>query len=113
METENSGVEIAENKATTLSGHDSEVFICAWNPKQDLLASGSGDSTARIWNLTTANPEGIGFWFWIYFFSVFLFSSGFFFLLDFFFLFWIFFLASGSGDSTARIWNLTIANPEG
>ena len=35
-----------------MQGHDSEVFICAWNPKQDLLASGSGDSTARIWNLT-------------------------------------------------------------
>jgi hypothetical protein len=29
-----------------------KVFICAWNPKQDLLASGSGDSTARIWNMT-------------------------------------------------------------
>ncbi|CAF4919661.1 unnamed protein product [Rotaria socialis] len=28
-----------------------EVFICAWNLTHDLLASGSGDSTARIWNL--------------------------------------------------------------
>ena len=28
------------------------VFICAWNPKKDLLASGSGDCTARIWDLT-------------------------------------------------------------
>ena len=35
----------------TLRGHDSEVFICAWAPNADLLASGSGDSTARIWNL--------------------------------------------------------------
>ena len=47
--------EISAEKSTVLKGHDSEVFICAWNPKQDLLASGSGDSTARIWNL--ANPQ--------------------------------------------------------
>lgn len=46
------GVEIPANKATVLRGHESEVFICAWNPCNDRLASGSGDSTARIWNLT-------------------------------------------------------------
>jgi len=46
-----STIEIPVEKSTVLKGHDSEVFICAWNPKQDLLASGSGDSTARIWNL--------------------------------------------------------------
>ena len=46
MEIEH-GVEIPVEKARVLKGHDSEVFICAWNPKQDLLASGSGDSTAR------------------------------------------------------------------
>jgi transducin (beta)-like 1 len=45
------GIEIPSSKATVLRGHDSEVFICAWNPKNDLLASGSGDSTARIWNM--------------------------------------------------------------
>jgi len=39
---------------TTLAGHTSEVFICAWNPTSLLLASGSGDSTARIWRV----PEG-------------------------------------------------------
>lgn len=44
-------IELVLNKSTVLRGHDSEVFICAWNPTQDLLASGSGDSTARIWNL--------------------------------------------------------------
>lgn len=48
---EETGVEIPASKATVLRGHESEVFICAWNPTMDLLASGSGDSTARIWNM--------------------------------------------------------------
>ncbi|KAL4220630.1 Transducin (beta)-like 1 X-linked receptor 1 [Mactra antiquata] len=50
MEVDGS-VEIPSNKSTVLRGHESEVFICAWNPVNDLLASGSGDSTARIWNM--------------------------------------------------------------
>lgn len=47
-----SAVEIPASKATKLRGHESEVFICAWNPTTDLLASGSGDSTARIWDMS-------------------------------------------------------------
>lgn len=39
MEVE-SGVEIPASKATVLRGHELEVFSCAWNPCQDLLASG-------------------------------------------------------------------------
>jgi len=33
-------IEIPSSKATVLRGHESEVFICAWNPINDLLASG-------------------------------------------------------------------------
>uniref|UniRef100_A0A671Q295 F-box-like/WD repeat-containing protein TBL1XR1-B n=1 Tax=Sinocyclocheilus anshuiensis TaxID=1608454 RepID=A0A671Q295_9TELE len=51
-------VEIPQNKAMVLRGHESEVFICAWNPVTDLLASGSGDSTARIWNLIENSSSG-------------------------------------------------------
>eukprot|EP00172_Hildenbrandia_rubra_P002871 Plantae.Rhodophyta-Hildenbrandia_rubra.ctg4067.p1 GENE.Plantae.Rhodophyta-Hildenbrandia_rubra.ctg4067~~Plantae.Rhodophyta-Hildenbrandia_rubra.ctg4067.p1 ORF type:complete len:471 (-),score=61.77 Plantae.Rhodophyta-Hildenbrandia_rubra.ctg4067:3041-4279(-) len=32
-----------------LQGHTSEVFVCAWNPRSSVLATGSGDSTVRLW----------------------------------------------------------------
>ncbi|VDL95062.1 unnamed protein product [Schistocephalus solidus] len=52
---------IPQDRITVLRGHNSEVFICAWNPRCDMLASGSGDSTARIWNLekSPSNPSRI------------------------------------------------------
>lgn len=52
QDNNNSNIEIPSSRATVLRGHESEVFICAWNPASDLLASGSGDSTARIWNMS-------------------------------------------------------------
>lgn len=34
-------LEVKENQVTILEGHTSEVFICAWNPKNPfMLASG-------------------------------------------------------------------------
>lgn len=52
VQLENRPYEISRDKVRYLKGHESEVFICTWNPKNDLIASGSGDSTARIWDAT-------------------------------------------------------------
>ncbi|EDO40932.1 predicted protein [Nematostella vectensis] len=49
--------DIANQKALVLKGHQSEVFVCSWNPTQDILASGSGDGTARLWPMT---DSGLG-----------------------------------------------------
>ncbi|KAB1200294.1 F-box-like/WD repeat-containing protein TBL1XR1, partial [Morella rubra] len=43
--------EIPSSEVTILEGHSSEVCACAWSPTGSLLASGSGDSTARIWTI--------------------------------------------------------------
>ena len=40
VDLNHSDITVSLNKSTVLRGHDSEVFICAWNPVQDLLASG-------------------------------------------------------------------------
>ncbi|MCL7045260.1 hypothetical protein MKW94_018555 [Papaver nudicaule] len=48
-------VEIPSSDVTILEGHASEVFACAWSPAGSVLASGSGDSTARIWEI----PDGL------------------------------------------------------
>jgi transducin (beta)-like 1 len=44
----------ADDGVTPLAGHTSEVFVCSWSPTSLQLASGSGDSTARLWRL----PDG-------------------------------------------------------
>lgn len=46
--------EFPSSDVTILEGHTSEVFNCSWSPAGSLLASGSGDSTARIWTI----PDG-------------------------------------------------------
>jgi transducin (beta)-like 1 len=49
---------IPPNKVSILEGHTSEVFTCSWNPKFPYLASGSADSTARIWKFQVDAPCG-------------------------------------------------------
>lgn len=49
-------VEIPSCDVTILEGHTCEVCACAWSPTGSLLASASGDSTARIWTI----PDGVG-----------------------------------------------------
>ena len=44
-------LDIPPEDVQVLKGHLKEVFVCSWNPERALLASGSGDSSARIWNL--------------------------------------------------------------
>ncbi|KAL9172326.1 hypothetical protein ABFS82_03G038400 [Erythranthe guttata] len=51
--------EIPDSDVTVLEGHTSEVFACAWNPTGSLLASGSGDSTARIWTVEGPSSSNI------------------------------------------------------
>uniref|UniRef100_A0ACD5XLS1 Uncharacterized protein n=2 Tax=Avena sativa TaxID=4498 RepID=A0ACD5XLS1_AVESA len=54
MDVSSTPHEISSADVTVLEGHISEVFACAWSPAGSLLASGSGDSTARIWTI----PDG-------------------------------------------------------
>eukprot|EP00069_Balaena_mysticetus_P001648 bmy_15460T0 len=51
-------VEIPPNKAVVLRGHESEVFICAWNPVSDLLASGAVPAILEIWSEGTLLATG-------------------------------------------------------
>ncbi|KAF1799057.1 WD40-repeat-containing domain protein [Mucor lusitanicus] len=54
-EVQPNSTEIRPEDVVILQGHQSEVFSCAWNPVvSSLLASGSGDATARLWEV----PEG-------------------------------------------------------
>ncbi|PJF17592.1 hypothetical protein PSACC_02590 [Paramicrosporidium saccamoebae] len=45
-------------EVSILTGHESEVITCAWNPSRDisLLASASGDGTVRLWTVPSEGP---------------------------------------------------------
>ena len=50
---DDSATEIPVGSFLTLSRHTSEVFMCSWNPVlTNLIATGSGDATARIWTMS-------------------------------------------------------------
>lgn len=51
-----SSVDVPESEALILKGHSSEVFVCSWNPATSVLATGSGDSSARIWPIPANLP---------------------------------------------------------
>jgi WD40 repeat protein len=54
MKTQASPSEVLE-----LNKHSSEVFMCAWNPVfTDLIATGSGDASARIWQMGGPDASG-------------------------------------------------------
>ncbi|KAJ2000792.1 hypothetical protein GGI02_004802 [Coemansia sp. RSA 2322] len=45
-------------RAQILRGHTSPVFMCAWNPTAgNVVATGSGDGTARIWDVSRAKSD--------------------------------------------------------
>ncbi|PWZ01417.1 WD40 repeat-like protein [Testicularia cyperi] len=51
---------IEDGQITALSGHTGEVFISAWNPTvPNMLASGGGDATVRIWEVPERAGEAI------------------------------------------------------
>jgi transducin (beta)-like 1 len=52
IEEEDKQTAISPSEVMELAQHTSEVFMCAWNPKfTNLIATGSGDASARIWTL--------------------------------------------------------------
>jgi len=52
IEEEDKQTAISPSDVMELAQHTSEVFMCAWNPKfTNLIATGSGDASARIWTL--------------------------------------------------------------
>ncbi|MEW5299752.1 MAG: hypothetical protein WDW36_002733 [Sanguina aurantia] len=57
MQEDAPSIEVSPDCVITLQGHESEVYICAWSPTEPLLASGSGDSDARIWSLSGTDSE--------------------------------------------------------
>jgi transducin (beta)-like 1 len=51
-EVDDSDTAAKPDEILNLEMHQSEVFMCAWNPVfTDLIATGSGDASARIWEM--------------------------------------------------------------
>ncbi|KAG0226296.1 hypothetical protein BGW41_004227 [Actinomortierella wolfii] len=51
---------IPANDILRLKGHTADVFVCSWNPSNPAqLASGSGDATARIWEIPAGSEDDL------------------------------------------------------
>ncbi|KAJ3318382.1 hypothetical protein HDV06_000511 [Boothiomyces sp. JEL0866] len=50
-EKQNKNIEISSTNVIALKEHESDVFVCSWNSVYPLLATGSADGSARIWNI--------------------------------------------------------------
>ena len=48
--------DLAGDLHQVLEGHTYEVESCAWSPRGDVIASGSQDGTARLWDANTFQP---------------------------------------------------------
>jgi len=59
IEEEDRLTAIHPSEVMELSQHTSEVFMCAWNPRfTNLIATGSGDASARIWTINGPDASG-------------------------------------------------------
>ena len=50
-------IEVPSSSVKMLRGHSNEVTVCSWNPKAELLASGSSDGTVRIWDCSSSSSS--------------------------------------------------------
>jgi len=56
---DDSGIVVPVESVLQLDKHKSEVFMCAWNPIHTrLIATGSGDASARIWEMGSLEAAG-------------------------------------------------------
>lgn len=86
--------------SATLSGHSSPILCANFSPTGSTLATGSGDTTVRLWNLSTETPAATlkGHKGWVLCVE------------------WEArerFIASGGHDGHIRLWNPTTAQPLG
>lgn len=45
--------------SSTLSGHSSSILCASFSPTGGMLATGSGDNNARLWDLNTETPSHV------------------------------------------------------
>jgi uncharacterized caspase-like protein/uncharacterized protein YgiM (DUF1202 family) len=83
----------ASPPARTLSGHQGEIFGLAFDPANQILASGSGDHSIRLWDVQTGRLQTIFKGHTAPVRTLAFSPKG-------------NFLASGASDKTTRIWNL-------